>query len=58
MSDSDGKRFIATKLPEIIEENSNLPSGDQVKLITRALKEFQEGKEITDDMTVIILKRR
>ncbi|MBQ7753584.1 MAG: serine/threonine-protein phosphatase [Treponema sp.] len=58
IADSDGKRFIATKLPEIIEENSNLPSGDQVKLITRALKEFQEGKEITDDMTVIILKRR
>ena len=50
--------LLQQSFPEIIEENSNLPSGDQVKLITRALKEFQEGKEITDDMTVIILKRR
>ena len=58
VTDRDGKRFVATKLPEIIEENAELPAKEQIRLITRALKDFRDNSEITDDMTVIILKRK
>lgn len=58
VTDIDGKRFVATKLPQIVEENHDLSAKDQMKLIIHAIKDFRGSKEIKDDMTVIILKRK
>lgn len=58
VTNKEGNRFVATKLPQVIEENSDESAKEQIRLLTKALKEFREGSEITDDMTVIILKRR
>ena len=58
VTDSDGKRFVATKLPEIIEENHELSAKEQMRLVVHAIKDFRGKTEITDDMTVIILKRK
>ena len=52
-----GKRFIAERLPEVIEQNASEPTGEQLRLVTHSLKDFIEGQEINDDMTLIIVKR-
>jgi serine phosphatase RsbU (regulator of sigma subunit) len=58
VTDKEGNRFVATKLPQIIEESPKLSASEQIRLITKALKDFRNGSEITDDMTVIILKKK
>ena len=58
VTDRYGKRFVVTALPELIEKNAEADAKEQVKLITRAIKDFRGNAEITDDMTVIVLKRK
>ncbi|WP_027728182.1 PP2C family protein-serine/threonine phosphatase [Treponema sp. C6A8] len=61
ISDSEnheGERFITRAFMEQIDATALLPVNEQVKAINRYLKQFRSGKEINDDMTMIIMRKK
>lgn len=55
---SRNERFGSSEFLKVIKENVHLSAAEQIKAIRGKLKEFRKDSELTDDMTIIILKRK
>jgi len=52
------EQFGAKRLEETIRASRDLPSGDIISALHRAVVDFSGGTEQQDDLTAVIIKRR
>ena len=57
-ANAQGEQFGTKRLEEAIRASRELPSGDIISSLHRAVVEFSGGTEQQDDLTAVIIKRR
>ena len=51
-----GDMFGKERIYDIIRENSSLSANEIIKIILESLKRFQQGAQIEDDITLVVIK--